>query len=745
MQEKMLAPAACLGAALLLITNFALASDWTHWRGPSQNGSSPETGLISDWSPDGKNLIWRASFTSRSTPIIMNGKVYVTGRAGAEIDKQESVACFDAESGKLLWERRNPVYNTAVPFQRVSWASPAGDPETGNVYTIGGGGLFQCFDENGKRLWYRNMTDEFNVITGYGGRTVTPIVDEDQVIIAFVSSSWGNHAAPFMRYYAFDKRSGAVRWISAPGGRFTNPNIYSTPVVAVINGERLLVGGNADGNVYALKVRTGEKVWEYQFSKRGLHASVVVEGNIVYAAHGEENYDTQVMGRVVAIDGTGSGDITKTHELWRIDGMEVGYTSLLYHDSTLYYVDNSANLYAVDAKNGKQRWMYNMGTVGKASPVWADGKIYYPEVNGRFQILKPSATGCEELSQVNLTMPDGRYMELYGSPAIAYGRIYFTTEEGVYCLGDKSRKFSFARAKMAKTDWKAPAGAKPAYLQLVPAEITALAGQKVTYRARALDEKRRFISEVKPEWNLGQLAGTIDKAGVYTAAVDGIGQVGMLTASHAGLTAQARARVFADLPWQEDFEAIAVDANRPYWLGAGSANSPATKFIVKELDGNMVLNKPISERGVQRGVTYIGAPGFSNYTIQVDVMSEKDKRRISDIGVINSGYTLELMGAKQEIEVRAWISELRIAQNVRFRWEGETWYTIKFRVDNTGEKSLVRGKVWPKGEAEPEAWAITVEDPHPIREGAPGLYGFTKTNIYFDNVKITRNETSGTN
>lgn len=724
---------------LLGFTQSTIASDWPSWRGPTMNGVSPETGLISNWSVDGENLIWRADFISRSTPIVMNGKVYVFGRSGNGITKQERVACFDAENGKLLWEHHHNVYNTAVPHKRVAWSSMAGDPETGNVYVIGGGGLFYCFSENGKVLWHRKMIDEFNVRTGYGGRTVSPIVDEDLVIIAFVSSSWGSHAPPFMRYYAFDKRTGEVRWVSAPGGRFTNPNVYSTPVVANINGERLLISGNADGGVYAMKVRTGEKVWQYKFSKRGLHSSVIVDGNIVFAAHGEENFDTPVMGRVVAIDATGKGDITKTHEIWRIDGMEVGFTSLLLNDGRLYFVDNSANLFAVDAKTGKEIWDINLGTVGKASPVWADNKIFYPEVNGRFRILEPGQEECKILDSENLTMPDGRYAELYGSPAVAYGRVYFTSEEGVYCLGNKNTKFTSTSPKMPKTEWQAPKNSEAAYIQVVPADVFLYSGNKNEFKVRAYDDKRRFIKEVEATWSLKGLGGSINNKGEYMPASKSMGLVGFVEATYNDLKSQARVRLFSKLPWSLDFESIDVDKNPAYWLGAGSARSPATKFIVKDLNGNKVLNKPVSVRGLQRGIIYIGPPDLSNYTMQVDVMSEKLKRKISDIGLINSGYTIDLMGTRQKIEIRSWMSEVRMAKNVTFRWQPDTWYTIKFSVDATGDKAMVKAKVWKKSDREPNEWTLKVEDPLPIHKGAPGMHAFSKTNVYFDNLKIINN------
>merc|ERR1711900_15425 len=106
--------------------------------------------------------------------------------------------------------------------------------------------------------------------------------------------------------------------------------------------------------------------------QRGLSVSVVADGHLIYASHGEENIDNTVMGRVVCIDGRGSGDITRTHEVWRLDGCMAGYSSPALSQDRLYVVDNSANLYRISATTGRQLWIQNISTVGKGSPVWAD-------------------------------------------------------------------------------------------------------------------------------------------------------------------------------------------------------------------------------------------------------------------------------------------------------------------------------------------------------------------------------------
>ncbi len=295
----------------------------------------------------------------------------------------------------------------SVPYNRVGWASVVGDPETGNLYACGVDGLLVALDRAGKVVWQRSLTEEFGFYSGFGGRTHSPMIDEDRLVLSFTNTGWGEQGPPRTRTFAFDKRTGALQWVSTPGVQPYDLNTQTTPVVAVINGQRLLIEGGGDGWIYAIKARTGEKVWGFQLSKSGINTTVAVNGTTVYAAHSEENVDAGVMGRLVAIDATGTGDVTKTHELWRAEEMGAGFPSPIYHDGRLYVVDNSANLFALDAKTGKQLFKHKLGTVGKASPVWADGKLYIPETNGRFHILKPGPAGAENLDMDEISVTEG--------------------------------------------------------------------------------------------------------------------------------------------------------------------------------------------------------------------------------------------------------------------------------------------------------------------------------------------------
>ena len=99
--------------------------------------------------------------------------------------------CFNADTGKVLWEYKFNVYQSDVPAHRVAWASPAADPETGNVYVFGSNNLTTALSKDGKKIWERSITEEFSPFTTHGGRTVSPIIDGNLVIVSTPTSTWG--------------------------------------------------------------------------------------------------------------------------------------------------------------------------------------------------------------------------------------------------------------------------------------------------------------------------------------------------------------------------------------------------------------------------------------------------------------------------------------------------------------------------------------------------------------------------
>src|SRR5258708_38710108 len=128
----------------------APAKGWLSWRGPQQNGTSLEKNLPD--TVDAKAPLWTADFSGQSAPVIANGKLYIMGYLGDGADLQEGVACFDAETGKKLWQRLYNDFLSDTVYQRYATSSAAVDPETGNVFIQGTQGILASFAADGKPL-----------------------------------------------------------------------------------------------------------------------------------------------------------------------------------------------------------------------------------------------------------------------------------------------------------------------------------------------------------------------------------------------------------------------------------------------------------------------------------------------------------------------------------------------------------------------------------------------------------------
>ncbi len=725
----------------------AQAADWAAWRGPEQNGFVREKAAITTWTPEGENLLWKVPVEGRTTPIVLGDRVYAIAPAGDIANKaswQERVICLDANSGRTIWEHRFSVFDTDIVQQRVGWTALAGDPETGNIYAHGTGGELFCFNRDGKILWKHSMTEMFGRVSGYGGRLMTPIIDENRLIISFLNSNWGDQAPPRHRYVAFDKSTGETLWWSAPGDKPIDTT-YAIPVVAVIDGKRMLIAPNGDGNVYGLLSRTGEKVWTFRLSTRGLNASPVVQGNYAYITNGEENIDSTEMGRVICIDASKTGDITTSGEVWRAEGIKAGFASPALANGRLYVVDNSANLYALDAKTGKQFWMYSLGRVGKGSPtVTSDGVIYVGEQNGIFHILKDEGDKCASLDREAFERPDELVDEIYGSPAVVNGRVYFMTRYNTYCLGKKDGKVERDEAPALPSE--ATAG-QAAVVRVIPAEVTLRPGATQLFRVELFDSggRRTPMSTEKALWSVSGAKATIDESGKLAVAQDNLFTAGTVTVKIGELSGTARVRVSPTLPFKADFDEMKLEGVPPGWVGVASK----TKLV--ERDGSHVLQKLAENPSApfMRIRSYMVPPIEGGYTMIADMLgTPKGDRFKPEMGLINSRYFLVLLGSEQAIRVESWSAIPRFRVEQPFEWKTDVWYRVKVRVDVGDKETRIRGKVWPRESAEPDAWTIDVVDSYPNKEGSPGIYAYSPgttakskgPEVFFDNIQVMNNE-----
>ena len=736
----------CVAAAVLLAVSISLVAegprrialgDWPEMRGPQRDGTSRETGLLDKWALNGENFLWRAPYGGRSAPIVMGNRVYVQNPSGRGTSLQERVMALDADTGKVVWEYKFNLYQSDVPPHRIGWASPAADPETGNIYAFSGGAEAIALSRDGKLLWSRSFGEEFAAFTTHGGRTMSPVIEGDMVIVSAPVSNWGTSAMRGHRLLGLDKRTGDVAYVANPGGR-PYDTAYSSPIVASINGLRLLITGLGDGGVHAIKPQTGEKVWSYAMSKRSINTGAVVRGSDVFVSHGDENLEGNELGLIAAIDGTQTGDI-KTAK-WAIKGMEFTYSPPVVDGTRLYQIDNGSHLKAFDAGTGKELWEIELATAQKAPPVLADGKIYVGTDNGTFHVIRPHPDRGEMLSEVELPVSKNSCCGSEGTPeqvlagaAISRGRIFFVSSDAIYAIGPRQAKTLTGFA----VDEPAVAGqGAPAHLQVMPTELVLEPGQTVKLRARLFDDKGRFLrEEAAPTWALEGLKGTVAD-GTFTAGADPRDQGGLIKATEGNLTGQARARIVRPLPWKEDFESYSDGA-----VPAGWVNAQAMAMSVATLDGQKVLQKAPVDTIFMRGRAFIGPVTWSDYTFEADVRANTRRRQLGDVGITAQRYSLVLYGNAQRLKIEPWEPETARTITVPFAWKADAWYRLKLRVENMANGQVrARGKAWPVGSPEPDAWTIEMLDAIGNRQGAPGFFMNAQFGAYYDNFVLSKNQ-----
>ena len=740
---------------------------WLAWRGPNQNGFSAEKNLPD--SIDAKKPLWVVDFPGQSAPVIANGKLYIMGYLGEGADMQEGVACFDAETGKKLWQQLYNDFISDTIYLRYATATPAIDSETGNVFFLGTQGILAAFTPDGKELWKRSMMEEYGRLTFPNARTASPLIDGDLVIVHGITANWGAQGPAGDRFYAFDKETGELVWASSPGDR-PKDNSFSHPYLGWLGGRRVMYCAGGDGSIVCLNARTGDPLWRVPLFKAGINATVVVHNNDkVIATYGTPYEPGQMVALKItdiAPTNPASGPVVLERakvQLWANDVSSSTSSPILVGD-TIYATSEKGDLCAVDANTGEIKWKLKLGIEQRNScPLFADGKLYVPMLDdperktaggeagttGAFYIVKPGEKSGEIISHAAL---DGN---CFGTPVAYNGKVYVQTKRHLYCFGKAGNNDGLATEIKAEA-WPKAGATKS--LQIIPSEITLRPGQAATFHARSLDAKGFTVEEIKDLKSLkwasfipptakvkSTMNGSFNEEGKLVADAATKPSAGAFMATLGELKGTIRGRVLPYLPLKQDFESFtlsetntsdgALFAYPPLpWVGA------RFKFEVRERDGSKVFAKTIDNAFFARAFVFIGAPDTKNYTIEADVMSDGNRRKMSEVGVINQRYLIVLKGNEQKLEINSNLERLRVSTD--FKWSPREWYHLKSRVDIAADGSgVVRAKAWKKGDPEPEAW--TLEAPHKTahQNGSPGLFGFSPQGerVYIDNVSVTAN------
>jgi outer membrane protein assembly factor BamB len=559
--------------------------DWPYCRGPEMNGISREKGLVDRWSPHsgpGSNLLWlKKNLAGRSTPIVMNGNLYTIVRDKPETkEESEAVVCVDAATGNEIWRHRFNVYLSEVPDFRVAWSSVVGDPASGDVYALGVCDYFVCLDgRTGKKKWDHSLSEEYGMLSTYGGRTNFPIIHGNLVIISGIVIGWGDMAKPAHRFIAFDRRNGQAIWFNQTR-LFPFDTTFSAPVITVINGEPQLIIAGGDGDLHGMQPQTGKLLWNYHISpKRGVNVTPLVVGNVVICGHSEENVGDTTMGALFAVDASKRGLLTKQNggELWRHTQWEFFRSSPIVVNGFVYAIDKGGKLRAVELKSGKPVDSVTLGGTASGSPIYADGKIYCCTENGIWWTLEPQKNGkLRRVFRARLNHTD-----VNGSPIVSHGRIYLPTSKGIYCIGKKGAKPTADPRPDFPSEAPLASDTQPAQVQLVPVESLLKPKQSQQYQVRLFNSRGQFLRIAKPGEAKFELKGPgkIDANGLLSTGAHKNAHPVYVSAKVGKLVGKARVRVVPDLPWSVDFNNGVIPIT---WVGIRYRHIPLDFEVFKE-------------------------------------------------------------------------------------------------------------------------------------------------------------------
>jgi outer membrane protein assembly factor BamB len=424
--------AAAVGSAAEPATTSA---DWPAWRGARRDGVAVGAALPRTWPTEIKPLWSVATGEGWSSPIVAEGRVFITDRT----DRRERTAAYDAGDGRLLWEQVRPVAFETHAVGRRHGNGPKATPTfvDGRVYSLGIAGRLTCFHAaDGREIWSHFFPAEFaeqrtllgddadvnedidvTVPTSPGrggavplfGYTGSPIVDGDRLITSVGGAKGGT-------VMAFDKNTGAVLWKSL------NENLsYSSPIVADLAGMRQVLIGTGPRMV-GLDVRDGRLLWsfEYQNDHDETIGTPVTLGDLVIM--------TAVGRPLTAHRISRSGDACRAEEVWRNDEMTSYLSSMIVVGRHMYGMNDGGEWQCVDPADGRSIW--RGGAHGYyTTPVAADGRLLSLNERGALLVLAADPAAFRQEAVLRLTTE-----ATWTSPAVVGSRIYVRSKTQLSCF-----------------------------------------------------------------------------------------------------------------------------------------------------------------------------------------------------------------------------------------------------------------------------------------------------------------------
>jgi outer membrane protein assembly factor BamB len=408
---------------LLSLAAIRVDAQWPQFRGPAGDGTTSSSAKVPlTWSEE-SNVRWKTEIHGKgwSSPVVVDGQVWVS--TATPDGREMSALALDVESGKIiqdlkLFQAENP--QVGHPFN--SYASPTPVAEPGRVYiTFGSAGTAALDTRTGKVLWERRDL-QCNHFRGAGS---SPILFRNLLIMHF-------DGIDVQYVVALDKDTGKTVWKTPrsidfedldadgkPKGDGDFRKAFTTPLIIEVGGQPLLVslGGKA---TYGYDPMTGKERWRVEERRSHTASTRPVAGlGMVFYPTGWES--TQLL----AVRPDGAGDVTATHVVWRFSRGVPNKPSVLFAEGLIYMVNDTGIASCVEAKTGALVWQSRVGGMFSASPLYAGGRIYLFDEEGKTTVLEPG----REFKVLAENLLDNGFM---ASPAVVGDALILRTSRDLY-------------------------------------------------------------------------------------------------------------------------------------------------------------------------------------------------------------------------------------------------------------------------------------------------------------------------
>jgi outer membrane protein assembly factor BamB len=381
----------CIILSLVLADGALLVKaqeNWPEFRGPTRDGHAESKNLPLRWSP-AENVVWKQPVpgVGWSSPVVYQGSVCLTTARLDDAGDPTSldVLAFDLASGHPAWNRTIFVVSSqAGKHSKNSHASPTPIVEGNRVYAHFGHLGTAALELSGQVVW-RQTGLTYSPVHGNGG---SPIIVDDKLIFSCDGGS-----DPFV--VALNKHTGEVRWRVARATTAKKTFSFSTPLLIHVNGQAQLITPGS-GLVSALDPADGREIWRARYGEGySVIPRPVFDHGLVFIGTGYDRPATY------AIKVDGRGDVTDSHVVWTSSRSAPNTPSMLLVGDELYFVSDGGVASCVEARTGKLYWNERLGGDFSASPLHADGRIYFTNERGRTFVVKAS-TMFEKLAENDL-------------------------------------------------------------------------------------------------------------------------------------------------------------------------------------------------------------------------------------------------------------------------------------------------------------------------------------------------------